>query len=207
MTGRCGGKKGQEAREVGFWTSKLGSRAAPLPLSQIYSCTQAPLSCPPPGKHCFIRRRDAEQTNLRSNSPTPSPATFPSAHFCAPSPLPFPMPFAGSGAGYAGPRHSDGGPADVICLWQAKAGYLGNSLKVWADDFHPLPRAGVGRVVLEGKTMAQHRSVKPVAGADVQNESVLNPSLGLNGGNRVRNKSPLTAGDMDEEGWMRICLP
>lgn len=74
-------------------------RAASFSLSLIYSCTQALLSCPPQVKHCFIPRRDAEQTNRRSKSPTPFPATFPSAHFCAPSPLPFPMPFAGSRVG------------------------------------------------------------------------------------------------------------
>lgn len=96
------------------------------------------------------------------------------------------MPFVGSRAGYAGCRHSERGPEDVSCLWQAKGGCLGNGLEVWADGFHPSLRAGVGRVVLEGKMMVRRRSVKPVAGADVRIESVLNPFSGLCGGNRVR---------------------
>lgn len=97
------GQKGTRCKKSWLLDCKTGEqRAAPLPLSPVYSWTQAPLSCPPQAKHCFIQRRDAEQTNLRSKSPTPSPATFPSAHFCAPAPLPFPMPFWG-GAGLGTP--------------------------------------------------------------------------------------------------------
>lgn len=87
---------------------------------------------------------------------------------------------------------SAGPPRCELPLAGEGGGYLGNGLKAWADGFHPVLRAGVGRVVLEGKTMARRRSVKPVAGADVGIESVLKPFLGLCGGNRVRNKSPLT---------------
>lgn len=61
--------------------------------------------------------------------------------------------------------------------------------------------------------MAWCRLVKPVAGADVRIDSVLNPFLGLCGGKGVRNKSPLTLRgcergamhmDLSTLGW---CIP
>lgn len=69
---------------------------------------------------------------------------------------------------------------------------LGNSLEVWADDFHPSSWTEIGRIVLEEKTMVQHILVKLVAGTEVQVKSVLSPFLYLCRENRVRIKSPST---------------
>lgn len=132
------GGKGTRCKKSWLLDFKTGEQiATPLPPSPIYSCTQAPLSCPPQVKDFLIQRRDAEQTNRRSKSPHSFPRHVPICTFLCAIPAGFSHALCGEQGWYAGCQHGKCSPADTSCPCQAKGGFLGNGLKILGGWFQP----------------------------------------------------------------------
>lgn len=116
------GEKGTRCKKSCLLSFKTGEqRAVALPLSQIYSCTQAPLSYVPSTNETLLHPEMKCWANkLQVKVSHSFPCHAPICTFLSSIPAAFSHALWGEQGGYAGCQHSECSSADVSCLWQAE---------------------------------------------------------------------------------------